>query len=141
MRSVIVDLDGAETVDAALERFSVQMAANIGTGGHERRPLLDLKLTGRVAFHPFELGRERLKQVLEELRRPLHTEIRNHLSLVTRIDAGETLLKSLFEIERDVLRGLVSAGSAYRGQEESWSGWPLRCGTRCSRERLTGRNC
>lgn len=118
MLTIVVDLDGAENADAALERFLAQVKENIGTNADERRPLLELKLTGRVAFHPFELGRERLRLALHEMCNPLHVEIKNHLSLVTRTGEGEAVKKSLAEIEREVLRDLIGANSAFKGREE-----------------------
>jgi exonuclease SbcD len=121
MLSLIVDLDNAENVDSALERFLAQVTEKIRTTADERRPLLELKLTGRVAFHPFELGREMLRVALDELCNPLHVEIKNHLSLVTRTGEGETVKKSLAEIEREVLRELIGANSAFKGREEELS--------------------
>jgi DNA repair exonuclease SbcCD nuclease subunit len=117
MFSAIIDLDGAEDAESALARFREQVAVRCAGQEWERRPLLDLKLTGRVRFHPFELGRERLRLALEEIARPLHVEIRNHLSLVVRSGEGESVKRSLAEIERDVLHELVGAKSEYQGRE------------------------
>ena len=86
--------------------------------GDERKPLLELKLIGRIGFHPFELGRERLKLVLEELVEPLHVEIKNHLSLVSSAGEGDSSQKSLEEIEHEVLHDLIRAGSEYQGRED-----------------------
>jgi hypothetical protein len=80
--------------------------------------LLELKLVGKVGFHPFELGRERLRTALDEIARPLHVEIKNHLSLVTSTKENSTAKKSLSEIEQDVLHELVGASSDYQGREE-----------------------
>lgn len=113
-----INLDGAENADQALETFRSQIIGILAPSTDERRPLLEIRLVGRVAFHPFELGRERLRLALDELCQPLHVEIRNHLSLVTRSGAGETVKKSLAEIERDVLRELISANSIYKGRED-----------------------
>jgi len=84
----------------------------------ERRPLLELKLVGKVRFHPFEIGRERLYLALEEVANPLHVEIKNHLSLVSSTGETEAEQQSLAEIEQDVLHELISAGSDYQGREE-----------------------
>lgn len=113
-----IDLDGAENADAALSMFREQVTAKVDTSGDERQPLLELKLAGKVGFHPFELGRERLKMVLEELIDPLHVEIKNHLSMVSSSEAGEGIKKSLEEIEQEVLGDLIKSGSDYQGREE-----------------------
>lgn len=113
-----INLDAVENADQALDTFRSQIAGILAASTDERRPLLEIRLVGRVAFHPFELGRERLRLALDELCQPLHVEIKNHLSLVTRSGTGETVKKSLAEIERDVLRELISANSIYQRREE-----------------------
>lgn len=113
-----INLEGAGNADLALERFRSQIAAALPESWDGRRPLLEVRLIGRVAFHPFELGRERLRLLLDELCQPLHVEIKNHLSLVTSCGETEAVQKSLAEIERDVLAGLISANSRYKGREQ-----------------------
>ena len=102
MHAVTIDLDGTSDAETALENVHRQLREALDTGQDERRPLVALKLVGRVAFHPFELGRERLFTVLEEVCRPLHAEIRNHLSLVTRSRDSRSAKKSLADIEMEV---------------------------------------
>ncbi len=111
------NLDGCVNVDEALQRFTDQLRG-LWSQNDERRPLLELKLVGKVGFHPFELERERLFQILDEIVSPLHVEIKNHLSLVSHGGDDETRKKSLAEIERDVLRDLIGFGSDYQGQED-----------------------
>lgn len=113
-----IDLNGAENAEQALDMFSEQVANKVDISDDDRKPLLELKLIGRVGFHPFELGRERLKAVLEELVDPLHVEIKNHLSLVSSAGESETSKKSLEEIEQEVLHELIKSGSEYQGREE-----------------------
>lgn len=113
-----IDLSGAGNVEQALAEFSEQIVTRVERCGDERQPLLELKLVGRVGFHPFELGRERLKAMLEELIDPLHVEIKNHLSLVSSTDEGDGISKSLEEIEQEVLYELITSGSEYQGREE-----------------------
>ena len=117
MLSAVIDLEGAADAETALRRFREQAAAQLD-GGDGRRPLVDLKLTGRVAFHPFELGRERLLAAVAEVAAPLHVEIRNHLSLLVRETAGAGSGRGLAEIEREVLAELAGAGNAWQGREE-----------------------
>jgi DNA repair protein SbcD/Mre11 len=112
-----VNLDGSENSDQALESFRNQVKDKTASLTDELRPLLEIRLAGRVAFHPFELGRERLRLALDEICNPLHVEIKNHLSLVTRSGDAEDVKKSLSEIERDVLGELISANSTYKGRE------------------------
>ena len=116
-----IDLDGAEDADAALLRFVEQVKTQLPETEDDRQPLLELKLVGRVNFHPFELSRERLNVALEEIANPLHVEIKNHLSLVTHTGGEETVKKSLAEIEHDVLKELIGANSEYQGREEELS--------------------
>jgi len=113
-----VDLDGAVDADEALARLREQMATKLAAVAADRQPLVEIRLIGRVSFHPFELGRERLRLAIDELCNPLHAEIKNHLSLVTRASGAETEKKSLGEIEKDVLRELISASSVYQGRED-----------------------
>ncbi|MDA8165736.1 MAG: exonuclease SbcCD subunit D [Desulfobacteraceae bacterium] len=111
-----VDLDGAATPEEALSRFRGQLQEKIEPGD-PRRPLLELKLAGRVGFHPFELGRERLRLVLDEVAAPLHVEIKNHLSQAARTAEGSST-RSLAEIEREVLHELIGAHESLQGREE-----------------------
>ena len=121
-----IDLDGAEDADEALLRFVEQVKAQLPETDDKRQPLLELKLVGRVNFHPFELGRERLGIALEEIANPLHVEIKNHLSLVTHTGGEETVKKSLAEIEHDVLKELIGSNSEYQGREEELSQLALK---------------
>ena len=113
-----INLDGAKDADSALVRFREQVKDKLIVQTDKRMPLLELRLAGRVGFHPFELGRERLTLALGEFASPLHVEIKNHLSLVAQISGEEVVKKSLSEIEIDVLHELIGAHSEYKGREE-----------------------
>lgn len=112
-----IDLTGAANGDEALKSFTSQIKEQLPQAG-ERRPLLELKLIGKVAFHPFELGRERLRLLLDEIAHPLHVEIKNHLSLVSSAGKVDNEKKSLTEIEQEVLYELIGSGSDYQGRED-----------------------
>ena len=112
-----LDLDGAANAGEALERFTSQMREKLPAGGDPRAPLIEVKLTGKVGFHPFELSRERLRLALEEICHPLHLELKNHLSQVAGGGGEEKVKKSLAEIERDVLGELIRGNSAYQDRE------------------------
>lgn len=111
-----INLEGALDVDDALMKLIVQVKDQLPQG--ERRPLIELKLVGKVAFHPFELGRERILLALDEIANPLHVEIKNHLSLISSSGTDENSKRSLSEIEQDVLTELIGSGSEYQGREE-----------------------
>ena len=113
----VISLDGAGDSDSALALFREQIGAKLAGLGDGRAPLLELKLAGRIGFHPFELGRERLRLAIAELASPLHVEIKNHLSMVARSGGEEQVKKSLSEIEMDVLHELIGAHSQYQGRE------------------------
>ena len=114
----VINLDGAKDADEAQVRFREQVAACFDKLDDARSPLLELKLAGLVHFHPFELGREQLRLILDEYTSPLHVEIKNHLSLVARKGGVEVVKKSLAEIEEEVLHGLIETHSEYKGREE-----------------------
>lgn len=116
MLTLAVDLEGAATPEAALQRLR-QAAEALPRPDDPRRPVVEVTLAGRVGFHPFELGREHLQQALQETLNPLHAEIRNHLSLLSR-GGEERSERSLAEIEQEVLHDLVAAGGRYGGREE-----------------------
>ncbi|HKI51683.1 MAG TPA: exonuclease SbcCD subunit D, partial [Geothermobacteraceae bacterium] len=71
-----VNLDGTASADEALQSFAAQVSEQL-PDADGRSPLLELKLIGKVGFHPFELSRERLRLKLEEIANPLHVEIKN----------------------------------------------------------------
>jgi DNA repair protein SbcD/Mre11 len=113
-----VDLDGAGNAGEALERFTIRMREKLQATDDPRSPLIEVKLIGKVGFHPFELSRERLRLALPEFCQPLHLELKNHLSQVAGGVGEEKVKKSLAEIERDVLKELIGAKSEYQGREE-----------------------
>jgi DNA repair protein SbcD/Mre11 len=117
----VINLNGTEDADKALARFQEQVKEKLSEKTDERAPLLELKLSGRVGFHPFELGRERLRLALDEFASPLHLEIKNRLSLVAQAGGEEIVKKSLAEIENDVLHELIGVHSKYKGREEELS--------------------
>ncbi len=113
-----IDLNGSLNADDALSAFNKQAEEKLTCKKDSRSPLIELKLTGRIGFHPFELGRERLRTALEERVNPLHLEILNRLSLTANADGKEIVKKSLAEIENDVLLDLIGAHSEYQDKKE-----------------------
>ena len=113
-----IDLNGSSNADDALSSFNKQAEEKLSGKEDPRSPLIELKLTGRIGFHPFELGRERLRTALEELVNPLHLEILNRLSLTANADGKEIIKKSLAEIENDVLIDLIGAHSEFQDKKE-----------------------
>jgi exonuclease SbcD len=118
MSVVTIDLDGAGNAQDALESFAIKMREKLVQSEDSRSPLIEVRLVGKVGFHPFELSRERLRLALLELCDPLHLELKNHLSQVAGAAGDEKVKKSLAEIERDVLGELIQGKSEYQGREQ-----------------------
>lgn len=118
MLSVSVNMDGLTEAGEALSRFRERLRELLLSPDDPRPPLVEVKLNGRVGFHPFELGREKLKGIMDEIRPPLHVEILNRLSLSARTGEEGGEQRSLAEIEREVLRELIGAGSVGKGRED-----------------------
>jgi exonuclease SbcD len=114
-----IELNGSSNAEEAITAFRKQVEEKLTGISDERSPMIELKLMGRISFHPFELGRERLRLVLEELITPLHLEIINRLSLVAQAGGEEIVKKSLAEIENDVLLELIGAHSEYQDRKEN----------------------
>ena len=98
-----------------------------GLGIPSALPLYVLRKEGAanrlVVGREDELGRgemrvEGINWLVDAPTAPLHVEIKNHLSLVTRNGGEETVKKSLAEIEREVLREFIGAKSEYKGKED-----------------------
>jgi DNA repair protein SbcD/Mre11 len=113
-----IDLNGCLNSDDAITALRKQAQEKFSTINDPRQPLIELKLTGRIGFHPFELGRERLRIAIEKIVSPLHLEIVNRLSLSTNTEGKEVIKKSLTEIEHDVLLELIGAHSEYKDTKE-----------------------
>jgi DNA repair exonuclease SbcCD nuclease subunit len=121
MLVLTIDLGGSRSAAEAFAVLREQLAEKLILDAAERAPLIELKLVGRVGFHPFELGREGLRALLDEVAAPLHVEIKNQLSLIVSSSEREQSKKSLVEIENDVLHELIGASSAYQGREAELS--------------------
>jgi DNA repair exonuclease SbcCD nuclease subunit len=113
-----IDLSGSLNAEDAITAFREQVKEKLSGISDDRSPLIELKLTGRIGFHPFELGRERLRLVLEGLITLLHLETINRLSLTAQAGGEKVVKKSLAEIENDVLLELIGAHSDYKNRKE-----------------------
>jgi DNA repair protein SbcD/Mre11 len=113
-----INLNGCANADEAITAFRKQIEEKLAGIPDDRSPLIELKLTGRIGFHPFELGRERLRIAIEKIVTPLHLEIINRLSLTSQTGGKEVVKKSLVEIEHDVLLELIGSHSEYQDRKE-----------------------
>jgi len=115
MLSLSISVDGAENLNLAEEQFRTEVENLVDL--KDQRPLLYLKLHGQVGFHPFELNREKIEQIIIPLCDPLHVEIRNQLQLAdTTGDTTDRASLGLEQIEAEVLTQLISAASDYQQQ-------------------------
>lgn len=114
MLNAALSLDGAESVDGAAELLRERAAERLVRPDDERRPVVRVKLTGRVGFRPVELSRERVLEALPDELEPLHLEVENLLAY-RRPGASEPSERSLADVERSVVEELWSAHSSLRG--------------------------
>jgi DNA repair exonuclease SbcCD nuclease subunit len=127
-----VPLDGCQNVAEAeerlrehLERLVNDQQSLIGIGDN-RRPVIRVKLTGRVEFRPAEIARQRVVALANDIVRPLHVEYHNALSFATSSGSIEREQWSLAEIEREVVSKLFTAQSAYQDDAEKYTDLALR---------------
>jgi hypothetical protein len=125
-----VPLDGCQNVAEAEERlrehFERLAKDQESLIGDSRRPVVRVKLTGRVEFRPAEMVRQRVVALTNEIVRPLHVEYHNALSFATSSGSIEREQWSLAEIEREVVSKLFAAQSAYQDDAERYTDLALR---------------
>ena len=111
------DLSGAGNAEEALGRFREQLVQSLTAPKEGVAPLLEIKLVGKVGFHPFELSRDMLLSTFDPESLPLHIELKNQLSLSTQDSAEGASARSLEEIERAVIEELIATSSVYQGRQ------------------------
>ena len=119
MLVVAIDLTGCRTAEQAATQLRTLLEQKRGNDAYAVSPLIELKLVGTVEFHPFELGKEQVRSILDQVYAPLHSEIKNQLNLSVTAGDHDTSQQSLSEIEQDVLRGLISSNGGYEQYADS----------------------
>lgn len=111
-----ISLTGCRNVEEAERRIREHLASLDRREQDARRPVVRVKVTGGVEFRPVELSRSRVIEAVRAVVAPLHVEVENALSFVTRSATGlvEREHRSLAELEREVVEGLFAAQSAYQ---------------------------
>lgn len=118
MLNATISLDGAETVDAAETLLADRAAASLARPDDDRRPVVRVKLTGRVGFRPVELSRDRVLAAVAACFEPLHLEVENLLAL-RRVGAAAFEERSLADVERAVVEELWTASPTGAGRAEA----------------------
>jgi DNA repair exonuclease SbcCD nuclease subunit len=118
MLNLAASLGGAESVDEAAERLAAFVERSVEPPADERRPVVRIKLTGRVGFRPVELGRERVLAAFAAKLDPLHLEVENLLAAgrVGAVDAAEPTLAA---VERAVVDELWRGQSSHRARADA----------------------
>lgn len=111
-----ISLTGCGNVEDAERRIREHLESLDRRQRDSRRPVVRVKLTGRVEFRPVELSRSRVIEAVRAVLAPLHVEVENALSFVPQSATGlvEREQRSLAELEREVVEGLFAAQSAYQ---------------------------
>jgi DNA repair exonuclease SbcCD nuclease subunit len=123
-----VSLTGCQNVSQAEEHVREHLEKVANNRSDSRRPVVRVKLTGRVEFRPVELSRQRIIKVVSDMLDPLHVEVENTLSFVTRSSTGliERKQRSLAEVEREVVERLFAAQSAYQADAAMYAELAIR---------------
>lgn len=121
MIDLAIALDGSRNLDEAVARVQERLA-DIKGSADSRRPVVRIKLTGRVGFRPMEMSRQKITAIAEAALHPLHVEYENALgfSLTTKFNQTGHVL-SLRDVERDVVHALFAAQSAYQSGADQYA--------------------
>jgi exonuclease SbcD len=114
MINEVIPLAGCRNVSEAEERVCEHLErVMMRPPPDEGRPVVRVKLTGRVEFRPIEFSRPRVIDAVKAVLDPLHVEVENALSFLTRGATGvvEREERSLADIEREVVDDLFKAQS------------------------------
>lgn len=128
MISETISLTGCRNLEEAERRIRDHLEFMTQRPKDSRRPVVRVKLTGRVEFRPAELSRPRVIQAVRTVLDPLHVEVENTLSFVTRRtpDSVEREHRSLAELEREVVERLFAAQSAYQAESARYAELAIR---------------
>jgi exonuclease SbcD len=124
MINEVISLAGCRNVSEAGERVREHLErVMMRPPPDERRPVVRVKLTGRVEFRPIEFSRPRVIEAVKAVLDPLHVEVENALSFLTRGATGvvEREERSLADIEREVVERLFAAQSPYQKEAAAYT--------------------
>ncbi|HXF06885.1 MAG TPA: exonuclease SbcCD subunit D [Blastocatellia bacterium] len=118
-----ISLTGCQNVEDAERRIREHLQSLDREQQDPRQPVVRVKLTGRVEFRPAELSRSRVIEAVRAVLAPLHVEVENALSFLSRSVAGllEREQRSLSDLERDVVESLFAAQSAYQSDSRRYA--------------------
>jgi DNA repair exonuclease SbcCD nuclease subunit len=119
-------LDGCQDARQAEAQLRENLA-QINRSADARSPVVRIKLTGTVGFRPFELSREKVGKISTEVFEPIHVEYENALGFsLPGADGAKKELKSLAELEREVIESLFRSQTAYRADAERYTDLAIR---------------
>ncbi|MEM7537846.1 MAG: exonuclease SbcCD subunit D [Chloroflexota bacterium] len=88
------------------------------------QPVVELQLTGTLAFDRRDFDIATIETLVEEIFSPLVTRIKNQTNASDfTIETNEHASRS--ELEKQVLSGLMGQDARYQGQNEAWAGLAL----------------
>jgi len=86
----------------------------------KERPVVELQLTGVLAFDRMALSMERLEEMVADAFDPLHVLVKNHTRATEyAIDVEEGMSRA--QLERQVITDLLDRDQRFQGQSEAWT--------------------
>ena len=120
MFNVRVDATGAVHPDDAAASITAALVTSIAgiDPSDDRRPVVRVRIGGRVAFRPIELTRESIGAAVSESVVPLHVEVDNTLQLA-RADRPAEAAMELVDVEHAVVTELWAEQSAWASKADA----------------------
>ena len=120
MFNVRVDATGAAHPDDAAASITAALVTSIAgiDPSDDRRPVVRVRIGGRVAFRPIELTRESIGAAVSESVVPLHVEVDNTLQLA-RADRPAEAAMELVDVEHAVVTELWAEQSAWASKADA----------------------
>ncbi len=120
--SIKVDLhESPDALEAYCREFLKRKARDLGIRSSKERsaPVVELQLTGILAFDRMALDIGELTQMIEEIFQPLYARVRNlSRTAAFAIEPGERLSRS--ELERQVFGELFARDARFRKENDAW---------------------
>jgi DNA repair exonuclease SbcCD nuclease subunit len=118
-------VDRYETPIALQEAFRAALVAQATPEQVAQRAVVEVRLTGILAFSPTDLDIALLRQLAEEVLSPICCQVKD-LTTANEFEIRTDEQLSRRELEERVVRELIERDVRYRGQSQGWANLVLR---------------